>query len=81
MMGLSYLVLLLAVLLFWNWRFIGLDRWTGLGRERRLCQWTKTADAQEDAPAAWRCAACGVQAGTTDGREPTRCLRPNRDFG
>lgn len=75
-MGLTYLVLLLCALIIFNWRFIGLDRvfGGGDGGGRRPCRWSRTAEATSDAPAAWRCEACGAEVGTTDGRQPSRCV-------
>lgn len=73
----AYLVLLLAALLVWNWRFIGLDRLTGFGGPRSVCRWRKVAEASADAPAHWACDRCGKHAGTRDGKRPTRCLERN----
>lgn len=73
-MQLTYLVLLLCALLVFNWRFIGMDRLTGIGGERRLCRWSRAAAGDDETPPTWRCAACGAEVGTTDGRKPSRCV-------
>ncbi len=79
-MELVYLVLLLSVLLYWNWRFIGLDRLFGGQTPERDCLWLLKSEATDDHPAVWVCQTCGVDAGTRDGKEPVRCLRAARDY-
>lgn len=81
--SLIYLVMLLLVVLVWNWRFIGLDKLFGGGAPAagtENCRWRRVAPAQGETPARFRCLACGVEAGTTDGKRPARCLRAGRDI-
>lgn len=79
-----FLVMLLLLVLIWNWRFIGLDKiFGGGGGGRRKaatahCRWRQVAPPQSDHPAVYHCDVCGAEVGTTDGQTPTRCMRPRR---
>lgn len=75
---LVYLLLVLAALIVLNWRFFQ-DRLGG-GAARRACRWRLKSKATEDHPAVWKCTVCGVDAGTRDGKKPTRCLSAARDY-
>ncbi|MEL6317991.1 MAG: hypothetical protein AAFR16_10195 [Pseudomonadota bacterium] len=91
-MHLLYLIILLAMVLVFNWRYLGLNR---LGRGRRgggaaagrppaparECRWSKDASRGEMLPARFECAVCGAEGYSSDGAPPAVCRRAARDAG
>lgn len=80
------LVLLLCVLAL-NWRFLGLPPIAKGARTPRAfsfgrpCRWRRDPTRAGAEQARYTCATCGVEAYTSDGREPNRCKRAVRDAG
>ncbi len=42
-------------------------------RDMRGCRWRRRGPAQADGKVQWRCAACGAQLLTADGKPPLHC--------
>lgn len=84
-MELVFLILLLCVLLVFNWRFLGFDKLLGGGGRRatsgvwgKPCRWRRDASQKGGSLTRYVCAECGVDAYTSEARAPRRCLRGAR---
>ena len=76
-----YLILLLALLIIFNWRYLRLDRVFGsLGIGKR-CKWRQDPVKKHDLLQRYICTTCGVDAFTSDGNPPRVCRRNSRQSG
>jgi len=75
--GALQLLVLAAVAVFLAAMFARtLRRRRAVGREMRDCRWRRDRSGPPRAGfTRWRCAACGVEAYSTDGRAPKECKR------